>query len=206
MSAPRGLAAALFALCLGACGADVKTYRAQPPAPPAPSASVAPDPEAWRREHPKPGAPGELHFPTPNVVKLQNGLSVYLVQRPSAVVTLDFVVRHGASSVPEGKSGLASLTARLLVESTKKHGSRELAEAAESLGSPLGSNAGRDDSSVSFAALTGDVDRALALLAEVVREPAFDAKEFERVRAEWVDQLVAERQAPERLASLGSGF
>jgi zinc protease len=111
-------------------------------------------------------------------------------------------VKHGGSSVPAGKSGLAALTARMLVESTKKHPSRELAEAAENLGSPLSSNAGRDDSTVSLSALTGDVDRALALLAEVVREPAFDAKEFERVRAEWVDQLVGERQAPERLASL----
>jgi zinc protease len=185
-----------------ACGGEVKTYQAKPPAPPAPSASVAPDPEPWRSEHPKPGKPGELHFPEPNVVKLANGLSVYLVQRPTAVVTLEFVVRHGAAAVPEGKSGLAALTARMLVESTKKHPSRELAEAAEGLGSPLTSNAGRDESTVGLSALKSDAERALALLSEVVREPAFDAKEFERVRGEWVDQLVAERQAPDRLASL----
>jgi zinc protease len=187
---------------LAGCGGDVKTYRANAPATPGPSASVAPDPEAWRAERPKPGVPGELHFPLPEVVKLSNGLSVYLVRRPAAVVTLDLVVRHGGSSVPEGKSGLAALTARMLVESSRRHKSKELAEAAESLGAPLVSNAGRDDSSVSLSALRADVDRALALLAEVVREPAFDAKEFERVRGEWVDQLVGERQAPERLASL----
>jgi zinc protease len=191
----------LFALAAVACGADVKTYRAQPPAPPA-TASAAPDPEAWRSVRPQPGPAGELRFPAPDVVKLKNGLSVYLVRRKAAVVTLELVVRHGASSVPEGKSGLAGLTARLLVESTKKHPSRELAEAAESLGSPLTSNAGRDDSTVGLSVLTADVERGLSLLAEVVREPAFDTKEFERVRAEWVDQLLAERQQPGRLASL----
>jgi len=191
----------LATLALG-CGGRVKTYRADAPTSPNPSASVAPDPEAWRNERPKPGLPGELHFPTPEVVKLPNGLSLYVVKQPSAVLSLDLVIRHGASSLAEGKSGLAALTARMLVESTRRHKSRELAEAAESLGAPLTSNAGRDDSSVGLAALTADVDRALALLAEVVREPAFDAKEFERVRAEWVDQLVGERQAPERLASL----
>jgi zinc protease len=185
-----------------ACSGNVKTYQAKPPTPPAPSASVAPDSEPWRSERPKPGKPGELHFPEPNVVKLANGLSVYLVSRPTAVVDLEFVVRHGASSVPEGKSGLAALTARMLVESTKKHPSRELAEAAEDLGSPLASNAGRDDSSVSLSVLKSDTERALALLSEVVREPAFDPKEFERVRGEWVDQLVEERQTPDRLASL----
>lgn len=189
-------------LLVVACGADVKTYRASPPTPPPTASAAAPDPEAWRNAMPAPGPAGVVQFPAPEVVKLKNGLSVYLARRPAAVVTLDFVVRHGASSVPEGKSGLAALTARMLVESTKKHPSRELAEAAESLGSPLASNAGRDDSSVGISALTADVERALALLAEVVQTPAFDAKEFERVRDEWVDQLVAERQAPERLASL----
>jgi zinc protease len=58
--------------------------------------SSAPDPEAWRGERPKPGLPGELNFPVPDVLKLSNGLSVYLVKRPAAVVTLELVVRHGA--------------------------------------------------------------------------------------------------------------
>ena len=199
----KQLVAPLLLACLAAgCGGKVNTYQANAPAAPHASSSVAPDPEAWRGQRPKPGQPGELHFPVPEVVKLANGLSVYLVKRPAAVVTLDLVVRHGASSVPENKSGLSALTARMLVESTKRHKSRELAEAAESLGSPLTSSAGRDDSLVGLNALEADVERALALLAEVVREPAFDAKEFERVRAEWVDQLVGERQAPERLAAL----
>jgi zinc protease len=200
MRSPRALL--LLVAVLGGCGGDVKTYRANPPTPPSASASAAPDPEAWRDERPKPGLPGELNFPVPDILKLENGLSVYLVKRPAAVVTLELVVRHGASSVPEGKSGLASLTARMLVESTRRRNSQALAEAAESLGSPLASNAGRDESSVGLSALQADVDRALGLLAEVVREPAFDPKEFERVRGEWLDQLVGERQAPERLAAL----
>jgi zinc protease len=198
----RWVTSLLVAVVAAGCGGKVNTYQANAPAAPRASASTAPDPESWRNERPKPGQPGELHFPVPEVVKLSNGLNVYLVKRPAAVVTLDFVVRHGASSVPEGKSGLAALTARMLVESTRRHKSRELAEAAESLGSPLTSSAGRDDSLVGLNALQTDVERALALLAEVVREPGFDPKEFERVRAEWVDQLVGERQAPERLAAL----
>jgi zinc protease len=200
MTSSKSLLVVLAAFA-AACGADVKTYRAQPPTPPA-SATAAPDPEAWRSVRPQPGPAGELRFPAPDVIRLKNGLTVYLVRRQAAVVALQLVVRHGASSVPEGKSGVAGLTARLLVESTKKHPSRELAEAAESLGSPLVSNAGRDDSTVGLSVLTADIDRGLSLLAEVAREPAFDAKEFERVRAEWLDQLLAERQEPARLASL----
>jgi zinc protease len=187
-------------LLLTACGADVKVYRARPPAKPV--ASAAPDPEAWREQRPGEGPRGEVRFPSPEVEKLKNGLTVYVVRRPAAAATLRLVVRHGASSVPAGKSGLAGLTARLMIESTKSHDSLALAEAAESLGAPLASDAGRDDAFVGLSALTGDIDRGLALLAEVTTSPAFDGKEFERVRGEWVDGLVAERQSPDRLASL----
>ncbi|HEX6767226.1 MAG TPA: pitrilysin family protein, partial [Polyangiaceae bacterium] len=72
----------------------------------------------------------------------------------------------------------------------------------EALGSTLEHDAGRDESTIGLSALSSDVDRALELLAEVVTQPAFDKKEFERVRAEALDGLVAERQTPDRLASL----
>lgn len=191
-----GLLVAFLAL-LG-CGPDAKVYRAPPAAP-----SAAPvDPEAWRSARPAPGPAGDVRFPTPELAKLKNGLSLYVVRRPAAVVTARLVVRHGASSVSEGKSGLAALTARMLVEGTKKRSNLALAEAAESLGAPLEEDASRDESLVGLSALVGDLDAALELLAEVTQKPAFNPKEFERVRAEWLDQLVAERQDPSRLASL----
>jgi predicted Zn-dependent peptidase len=69
----------------------------------------------------------------------------------------------------------------------------------------LSSNAGRDDSSSGISALQADVDRALALLAEVVREPAFERKEFERVRAEM--GRPAGRRAPgSRAAGVARGL
>jgi zinc protease len=185
-------------LALGECGPEVKVYRARPPVPAAP----APDPDAWREQRPAAGGRAEVRFPTPEVEKLKNGLSVYVVRRPSAAATLRLVVRHGASSLPAGKSGLAGLTTRLMIESTRSRDSLALAEAAESLGAPLAADAGRDDAFVGLSALTEDLDRGISLLAEVTTSPAFDAKEFERVRGEWLDGLVAERQSPDRLASL----
>ena len=164
-----------------------------------PSASAA---DAWRAAVPKPGAPGQIDYPAPAAAKLQSGLTLYVVQRPAKIATLTVVVRHGASSVPRGKSGLAALTSRMLTEGTRHRGPNALAEAAESLGSSLEHDAGRDYSSVSLTTLVADVPLGLELLAEVVREPAFAPKELERVRAEWIDGLKSERQAPERLASL----
>lgn len=131
-------------------------------------------------------------------------MTVYFVRRPTRVASLSIVVRHGASSVPEGKAGLAGLTARLLTEGTRTKPAVLLAEAVESLGTTLSAGAERDASTLSLTVLPQDAPQALALLSEVVQTPAFLAREFERVRAEWLDGLRGERQNPQRLAVLAA--
>jgi zinc protease len=176
--------------------------------------SVAPDPSAgpagpginpdeiWRGQKPGAGQPGSLAYPPPEHARLENGLALYVVRRPGGVAQMSIVSRHGAGSVPPGKSGLAALTARMLTEGTKTKTSQELAEATESLGSSLLGDAGRDYTTVELHTLREDLARGLELLAEVVRTPAFRPAELERVRGEWLDGLVAERQEPTRIASL----
>ncbi|HEV8245624.1 MAG TPA: pitrilysin family protein, partial [Polyangiaceae bacterium] len=199
IAAGAGVALAL----VSGCGDAVRVYRGEPPHPSAaPIASAAPDPEPWRAKQPEPGKPGELSFPTPQIVEFANGLKLYFTSRPAPVVTFSLCVRQGASSVPAGKSGLSALTARMLTEGTKTRSSLELAEAVEALGSTLDSDASRDESRIGLSALGSDLDQALALLAEVVQRPAFNEKDFARVRGEWQDSLLSERQDPPRLASL----
>jgi len=167
-----------------------------------PAASSGTNPDAFRTARPSPGSPGVFSYPTPAEVVLPNGLRVLHVERPGRVVSLTLVVRHGASSVSEGKSGLAALTARMLSESTKKRSAMALAEAVESLGTSLGAGASRDDSRVSMTVLPADFAAALRLLSEVVTEPAFATKDFDRVKNEWLDAVRAERQDPQRLAAV----
>jgi zinc protease len=168
------------------------------------AAALAPDPEPWRMQRPPAGPASQLHFPVPEQATLKNGLSLMLVRKPVPVASLSLVFRHGAGACPPGKSGLAALTARMLTEGTRKHPGVKLAEAVEQLGTTLDEDAGRDASSLSLSALTRDVGRAVELLGEVVTEPSFAARDFERVQNEWLDGLRAERQAPERLASLAA--
>lgn len=175
---------------------------------PKPSASAeqvaAPDPEPWRNERPAPGQASALHFPQPEQAKLASGLTVLVSRKAVPVASVSLVFRHGSAACPPGKSGLAALTARMLTEGTRKHPGVKLAEEVEQLGTTLDEDAGRDTSSLSLSVLTSDLDRALALLGEVVEQPAFLASDFERVQKEWLDGLRAERQAPERLAALAT--
>jgi zinc protease len=198
---------ALLLLLVG-CGSP-PAPKVEPLRSPRASASAAapalpPDPEPWRQARPPAGPSSELKFPLADQAKLKNGLTLLVVRKPLPVASLSLVFRHGAAACPPGKSGLAALTARMLTEGTKRHPGVKLAEEIEQLGTTLSEDAGRDTSSLSLSALTADVDRAIQLLGEVVLEPAFSPKDFERVQLEWLDGLRAERQAPERLGSLAA--
>lgn len=194
----------LVLLTLGCGGAQHSSARL--PSPPASAAVAQPprDPEPWRRQRPPAGPPSELHFPLPEQARLSNGLSLLLVHKAVPVASLSLVFRHGGAACPPGKSGLAALTARMLTEGTRKYPGVKLAEQIEGLGATLDDDVGRDASSLSLSALTADLDRAIELLGDVVTEPALAPEDFARVQKEWLDGLRAERQAPERLASLAA--
>lgn len=180
--------------CSGSSGAGAG---AAPPAPPG-----APADEAWRSELPRPGAPRGVVYPPAQVSRLPNGVALYLVPRPTGTVALSVAIRSGGAANLPRESGLAALSLRLMTEATQKKNALELALAAESLGSSLAFDTGRDGSSVSLEVLPLDADAGLALLAEVIREPRFAAEDVERVKRQWLDSLVSERQEPTRLASL----
>ena len=186
---------------LTGCMASPSHVSSKPAAPPPTPLSASEEVEAWRRQMPASGSPAALDMPAPKVSTLPNGLSVYVLPRATAVVSLSLVVRQGAEATSPGKSGLAPLLARMLTEATRKHNAFELAEAAENFGATLNSSAQRDSIEVSLDASPNDYERALELLSEVVREPAFDFRDFERVRSQWLDDLLAERQSPMALAS-----
>lgn len=178
------------------------------PSPAAPTASaasvkpVAPGPDAWRNKEPPEGPRAVHEYPAVETSKLDNGMSLFVVHRPAGVVSMSVVALGGASRVPEGKSGLAALTVRMMTEGTTRKSSLELAEAVESLGTSLEQSAGRDFVRLAMTTLRENMKDGLALLAEVVEKPAFQPKELERVRHEWLDSIEAERQSPSRLSSL----
>lgn len=196
---PRSVSrpATALALLLIACGG------AQSASSPAetPAVSSAAD-EAWRTERPAPGPARSFDYPSAEVSRLPNGVELYLVRRRAGTIALSVVSRAGGSSCKPGQSGLAALTLRMMTEATKSKSALALAEATESLGASLDFDTGRDGSSVSIEVLPADADAGLKLLTEVVLEPRFLPDDVARVKKQWLDSLVGERQEPTRLSSL----
>jgi len=152
---------------------------------------------------PPPAAPRPLAIAAPSEMKLGNGLRVIVARRQGIpLVSAELVALAGAEADPPRLSGLSSLSAALMTQGTKRHSAPELAAAAEALGGSLDSGAGWNQSLVSMTVLTPKLDAALALVAEVAREPVFAPDEIERVRTQTLDALKVAYASPGTLAAL----
>jgi zinc protease len=137
----------------------------------------------WRKTVPSAGPALTFHLPVPTEVELKNGLKVYVVRDASLpIVSMSLVTRAGGEANPADKPGLASFTASILAEGTTTKSAVQVAQAAEALGGGLGIGAGMDSAGGGMEVLTNRADAALDLMAEVVRHPAFNAADFERLR------------------------
>ena len=128
--------------------------------------------------------------PVPVREQQSNGLSILYVQKPGIpMAALGLVLRSGGVADPPERPGLAHVTAAMLLEGTATLSSQQIAEEMEFLGSHLDSGAGREHVLISFETLTPHWPRALEIMADVVKNPAFPAQELERVRNERLADL-----------------
>ncbi len=115
--------------------------------------------------------------------RLTNGLEVVLVEHHELpVVTMNLIVRAGSAADPLNRAGLASLTADLLDEGTKKRNALEISNELTDIGARLGTSADWDSNSANITTLTRHLDSALDIYADVLTNPAFLEDELKRMR------------------------
>jgi zinc protease len=160
------------------------------------SAQQAPD-----RSHPPAIGPvPAVHVPAVEKRTLSNGLPVWVVgMHKVPTVQIELAVRAGSGADPEGKFGLASLTADMLDEGAGDRTALQIADAIDFLGAELTTTASVD---AAFADLHVPVVRvadALPVFADVVARPTFPDAELKRVREERLTSLIQARDDPEQL-------
>ena len=128
---------------------------------------------------PPPALPSTaLTLPNIQEKKLDNGLSVIVIERPELpLLSVDLYLPGGESAAPAGKTGLADLTANTLTRGTKTRTAQQIAETIEQVGGTIGASASNDALSVGVFALRENRDLALALLGDVALNPTFPAQE-----------------------------
>ncbi|MBB4081310.1 M16 family metallopeptidase [Brevundimonas lenta] len=162
-------------------------------------------PEAERAAIPTPGP--EVSPATPAVAdfRLDNGLRV-LVAPTEGVPLISARLGFDAGTRNDGRlPGLATMTAGLLTQGTTTRSAPQIAAEIEGLGATVGAGAGVDFTNV-YANSPADVfPQTLALMADVVRNPAFAAEELDRQQSQTLDGLRVTLTQPGPVASQAVG-
>jgi predicted Zn-dependent peptidase len=177
--------------------------RAEESAPPATPPEPAP-PITRVQRPPAPAVAGLPRLAAPSLERatLSNGIPVTLARRDAVpVVRIVASFEGGRASDSPDMPGIAGLALAMLDEGTTSRSGPEIAEAQERLGANISGGVGPDRISFSLDALVPNLAPSLALFADVLRNPAFPAPEFERVRGQAEAALARELSSPNGIAS-----
>lgn len=163
---------------------------------------LTPSPAA-AQESPIPlGPPAPLKLPSMERFTLSNGLRVVLMENHKVpLVQFEMIVRGGTALDPDGKTGLATLTAEMMEEGAGGRSSLEFADAVDFLGASISAYAGAHSAGVSLFTPLSKMDSALALFADMVLRPGFPEAELERLRKERLTTLTQWHDQPRAVAS-----
>ncbi|MGW1074539.1 M16 family metallopeptidase [Streptomyces sp. NPDC002537] len=155
--------------------------------------------------HPRPraGEPTPWAFPAPEREQLPNGLTVLRCHRPGQqIVAVEVNLLAPLDAEPEGLDGVATIMARALSEGTDKHTAEEFTAELERCGATLEAHADHPGLRVSLEVPASRLAKALALLADALRAPAFPDSEVERLVRNRLDEIPHELANPARRAAM----
>ena len=153
-----------------------------------------------RSKVPALGADRPFTAPTVQSAKLPNGLDVLVVERHDLPkVTFSLATRAGAVADPPSKAGMAQLTVATIDMGTRTRKALEIEEALGALGTTLTGSAGRESARLSIDVLSRNLSPALAIVADVVQNPAFPEQEIAREKKRMLDAIAQQDRNPNAL-------
>ncbi len=119
----------------------------------------------------------------PVVRTLDNGLTV-IAQRSTVVpaVAMQLYTKGGLLADEPGREGVSNAMYTMLQRGTQQRSAAELAADVEDLGAGLTTGSGNNTGFVNASALTEDWPAVMAIMAEVVLQPAFAEDEWDKLR------------------------
>ena len=147
-------------------------------------------PEAERAALPATTEPVAPTTPPVADFRLDNGMRVLVVEKdglPLISARLNFDAGSGDEAA--GKGGVAAMTAALLTQGTATRSAPQIATEIEQLGASVGAGSGPDFTNVYANAPANVFPQTVALMADLVRNPAFAQEELDRQRDQTLDGL-----------------
>jgi len=139
-------------------------------------------------------------LPPAQVTTLPGGARLHVLANDAQpVVRLQAVFRAGKTGEP--RPGVASLTARMLLEGTTTRTARQIADEVAFYGASLECDSGFDRATLTLYCLTRHLPVLLPLVADVLANPAFPVADLEQLKTRTIQNVRVERQKTSFLAS-----
>lgn len=160
-------------------------------------------PESQRVKPPVAGPAVSAKLPVPAERILANGLRVIVVsKRDLPIINAQLRIGSGSAANPVGRAGTADMVANVLTKGTKTRSATDIARQIELLGAAIGAGADADGATLDLLSLSGSINEAMTIAADVARNPAFANEEIERQRQQELDGLSVSLKQPGTLARL----
>ncbi len=153
-------------------------------------------------------AEGEAFEATPKnidarttIVSFANGMKLAMLPKKTRGETVRAIlnVRFGDEKSLTGKRVAADLAARMLIRGTKKMTRQQIKDKFDELKAQVQISGSQPGVSVTLEVRRPNLAALLDLVAELLREPAFDPKEFEELRREMLASFEQDKDDPSRV-------
>ncbi|MGD0014722.1 MAG: pitrilysin family protein [Bryobacteraceae bacterium] len=144
----------------------------------------------------------DIRVPEPVRFELPNGMVVYLVEdHELPTVSIQAMIRAGSRWEPAGKTGLASITGAVMRTggSVSRNGDL-LDEELDRLGASVETSIGQDSGRARVSVLKEDLDRGIAILADILQHPAFPQEKIDLAKIQQRDAIARRNDEPDGIA------
>ena len=142
-------------------------------------------------------APSLAQAVTVNELPVKAGVEAFFVESHALpMISVQIAFRAGEAFEPEGKEGLAILTASLMNEGAGRLDSEEFQQALQEIGARLGAGADTLNFNVNLTTLTKNKDKAFDLLKLALLKPRFDKVDFQRMKTDMITSIKESAQSP----------
>ena len=140
---------------------------------------------------------------TTEIGKLASGGQYALLEKPSKGDKIEarFLLRMGDEKSLEGKNLIADLTAKMLKLGTKTRSKKDINDQLDQYKTTINVQGNVDGLYVGVSTDKNNLNNALALLKDILRNPIFDTSEFEKLKLETKSGLEANKSEPQSLVS-----
>lgn len=157
---------------------------------------------AQKQTPPAGGTPKDFTLPAKKTSKLPNGFGYALVSYGLIPkVSINLIIKTGNVHEAANEVWLADLTGQLMKEGTSTLNFKAISKKAASMGGNINVGVGMDQVTISGSVLSEFAPDLIALMGDLVMNPAFPASEVERLKNDLKRQMSVQKSQPQTLAT-----